>query len=461
MKRILLLLSVIGFQVMAKQPHTLRLDYVHSGGMGNEIYAVDELVQEPLLWPGNIKQPIDNFKRGKYLLTIRDKKTDKTLYSRSFSSIYGEWETTSQAAKIQRSFHESLRFPKPDKPFVLSIAKRDAENKFVQQWQQVFAADNYLIEQEHAQYKSQRVAIHQSGDSSEKVDLLILGDGYTKAEHKDFIKRSKELTANFFSRYPFNQYKDKFNVWAIAPHAQQSGISRPSTGIYRNSPLGSRYDAFGSERYLLSFDNKAWRRVASSAPYDTVIILTNTQTYGGGGIYGLYSTAAANNAYADYLFSHEFGHHFAGLADEYYTSSVAYNTGDIKEPYEPNVTALLEDEPLKWGHLVKDGVKLPTAWPKQTYEDHSHAIQKRRKKLRKNNAPEAQMTALFQENQRAAEAMFSKHENNQVIGAFEGANYQAKGYYRSEMNCLMFTRTQDYCHVCGEAIIDIIDSLTK
>ena len=55
-----------------------------------------------------------------------------------------------------------------------------------------------------------------------------------------------------------------------------------------------------------------------------MIILTNGDTYGGGGLYNVFSTAAAGNDFAEYLFVHEFGHHFAGLADEYYTSPVAY-----------------------------------------------------------------------------------------------------------------------------------------
>ena len=72
-------------------------------------------------------------------------------------------------------------------------------------------------------------------------------------------------------------------------------------------------------------------------------IVVNGRTYGGGGIYGLYSTVAADNAFAPYVFVHEFGHHFAALADEYYTSPVAYLPSTTREePWEPNVTALLD-----------------------------------------------------------------------------------------------------------------------
>ena len=89
--------------------------------------------------------------------------------------------------------------------------------------------------------------------------------------------------------------------------------------------VGATYDAFGSERYVLTFDNRALRKVAQFAPYEFIEILANNRTYGGGGIFNLYSTVAVDNAFANYVFVHEFGHHFAGLADEYYTSDVSYN----------------------------------------------------------------------------------------------------------------------------------------
>ena len=159
---------------------------------------------------------------------------------------------------------------------------------------------------------------------------------------------------------------------------------------------------------------------------------------------------------------HEFGHHFAGLADEYYTSSVAYEAPEvITEPYEPNVTALLDPENLKWKHLVKNSTPLPTPWPKQAYEEHSIAAQARRAQMRAENVPEAQMNALFRENKEFAEDLFADNPYRDAVGAFEGANYQAKGYYRSEQNCLMFTRFEQFCSVCAAAIEQVIDEYTR
>jgi hypothetical protein len=288
-----------------------------------------------------------------------------------------------------------------------------------------------------------------------------MGDGYTAEEQDGFIAKAVELTEILFATSPFKERKDDFNIWAIAPPAAESGVSRPSTNTFRDSPIGATYDAFRSERYVLTFDNKSMRRIASSAPYDFIEILTNTEVYGGGGIYGLYSTAAANSEWAPYLFVHEFGHHFAGLADEYYTSSVEYEAPElITEPYEPNVTALLDPENLKWKHLVAPNTPLPTSWPKEAYEKHSLASQEIRRKMREDNVPEEEMNKLFRANQVFVEALFDKSGQKGVIGAYEGGNYQAEGYYRPAQNCLMFTRTEAFCAVCAEAIGKVIDEYT-
>ena len=442
-------------------PGTMRVDYYHGGNHDTEIFSLDQVVIEPLAWTGNMAQPIDKTHRGKYLFEIIDSATGNITWSRSFSSIYGEWETTSEARRINRSFHESVRFPAPTGNFELVMKKRGAGNKFEEVWRIELDPADVLVHRESAMYAEHVVAIHESGDPATKVDLLLMGDGYTAEESAEFISRAKELTEILFATYPFSERKDDFNVWAVAPPARESGVSRPSTGTFRDSPIGSTYDSFRSERYILTFDNKSMRRIASSAPYDFIEILTNTEVYGGGGIYGLFSTAAANSGYAAYLFVHEFGHHFAGLADEYYTSSIAYELPDvIEEPYEPNVTALLEPNNLKWKHLVTPNTPLPTSWPKTEFEEHSIAYQQRRRQMRADNVPEAEMNKLFDDNQAFVEALFDRSGKKGVVGAFEGGNYMAEGIYRSQQNCIMFTRTRDFCIVCAEAIEKVIDEYT-
>jgi hypothetical protein len=463
MKRVILGLFLVQFSLsVIAAPQTLRIDYFHTGDVDTEIFSLDQVVLEPLAFSGNLQQPIDLTVRGKYLFEVTDPDSGAVIWSRSFSSIYGEWETTGEARKMHRTFHESLRLPNQDKPFEIVLKKRGAQNQFEEVWRIEIDPNDYLVHRESAAWADQVVAIEKNGDPAQKVDLLMLGDGYTAAEHDKFVAKARELTEQLFSTSPFKERRDDFNVWAIAPATAVSGVSRPSTHTYRDTALGATYDAFRSERYVLTTDNKSMRRIASSAPYDFIEILTNTDTYGGGGIYGLYATAAANSDWNSYLVIHEFGHHFAGLADEYYTSSVAYEAPDgVIEPYEPNVTALLDPSNLKWRDLVETDTPLPTPWPKEAYDEHSLAYQKIRAKMREDNVPESEMNELFRDNQEIVEGMFAEAKHRDAIGAFEGANYQSTGYYRSEQNCLMFTRTTHFCQVCSNAIEKVIDEYSK
>jgi hypothetical protein len=463
MRALLLLVSLLlSLPAIAENPQTLRIDYYHSGDVDTEMFSLDRVVLEPLPFSGNLNQPVDRTLRGKYSFEIADAETGDIAWSRSFSSIYGEWETTGEARQMNRTFHESLRLPNQELEFDLVLKKRGANNVFGEVWRIRIDPNDYLVHRESAAYADHVVAIELNGDPATKVDVLLLGDGYTADEQEAFVAKAREMTELLFATYPFRERRDDFNIWALMPPADKSGVSRPSTGIYRDSPVGATYDAFRSERYVLTNNNNDWRRIASSVPYDFVEILTNSDTYGGGGIYGLFSTAAANSDWAGYLFIHEFAHHFAGLADEYYTSSVAYETpAEIIEPYEPNVTALLDPQNLKWKHLVDSDTPLPTPWPKDAYEAHSLAYQDRRANMRAENVAEPEMNKLFVDNQRIVEGMFSEAPYNDSVGAFEGAMYQAQGYYRPAQNCIMFTRTEDFCRVCAAAIEEVIDEYTK
>ena len=459
---ILALLATASSSVSAEVPATMRLDYFHSGNDKTEMFSLDQVVIEPLPWTGNMHQPIDKTWRGKYLFEIVGADSGKIAWSRSFSSIYGEWETTGEAHSINRTFHESVRFPAPESPFDVVMKKRGTENQFEEIWRVAIDPGDYMIHRESAMYADEVIAIVNNGDPAQKVDLLLLADGYTAEEHDEFVAKAHEMADILFATSPFKERKNDFNVWALAPHTAQSGVSRPSTNTYRDTPIGATYDAFRLKRYVMTFDNKNWRRIASSTPYDFVEIMTNTETYGGGGIYGLFSTVSANSEWAPYVFVHEFGHHFAGLADEYYTSPTAYESPEIiREPYEPNVTALLDPDNLKWKHLVAPNTPLPTPWPKADFEEHELAVQAKRAQMRTDNVPESEMNELFRIEQEYSEKLFAENEHRESIGAFEGAYYEAKGYYRSEQNCLMFTRAESFCSVCAAAIEQVIDEYTQ
>lgn len=462
--RITIVLTTLSLctQAFADSPATMRVDFYHSGNQDSEMFSLDQVVIEPLAWSGNMQRPIDNTLRGKYLFEVVDTDSGDVAWSRSFSSIYGEWENTGEAKLMNRTFHESLRFPAQEGEFEVVLKKRAQNHNFVEIWRIAIDPGDYLIHHESARYASNVVAILDNGDPATKVDLLLLGDGYTTGEHDDFLAKARELTDILFSTPPFKERKGDFNVWALAPPSAESGVSRPSTRTYRDSPVGATYDAFRAVRYILTYKNKAMRRIASSTPYDFIEILTNTDVYGGGGIYGLFSTAAANSEWAPYLFVHEFGHHFAGLADEYYTSAAVYESPEvIVEPYEPNVTALKDPSRLKWRSLVTPNTPLPTPWPKIEFEKHSIAVQERRAQMRAADAPEAEMNALFRYTKEFTEDLFKRSRYRNVVGAFEGANYEAKGYYRPEQNCMMFTRTDYFCSVCEAAIEDVIDEYTQ
>jgi hypothetical protein len=442
----------------APQPATIRLDYLHSGNALGEQYAIERLLVEPLPWPGDLAQRFDDTNRGNNRVEVADAKTGDLLYSRDFSTIFGEWKTTEEANKISRGFHESVRFPKPDRPVRVRILKRDERNQFSVAWSVEVDTDGPDVVRKQAPPRAQPIPVKVSGPSPQKVDLLILGDGYTQADMKKFEADARRLSAHLFSVSPFKERADDFNVWAMAVPTQESGVSRPSTGVHHASALGTRYDIFGSERYVLTLDNRALRDIAQYAPYEFIEILVNNDTYGGGGIFGQFSTAAAGNDWANYLFVHEFGHHFAGLADEYYTSPVAYqSSGARMEPWEPNVTALRDPARLKWTQHVHAGTPLPTPWPKAEYETASRAYQKKRAALRAANRPESEMSALFREDLARTGQLFSKAPYRKAIGAFEGANYEASGYYRPAMQCIMFDRSEQFCPVCSDGISEIID----
>lgn len=454
-----LLLGVIFLPaVQAAQPATVRLDYTHSGNALQDAYAIERVVIEPLPWPGSMARNLDETNRGQNRVEVVDAKTGDLLYSRGFSTVFGEWRTTEEANRISRSFQESVRFPQFGQPVRVRILKRDERNEFSVAWSVEVDPNAQDVVRRQPPALAKPIAIHSSGPSPDKVDLLILGDGYTQKDMKKFEQDARRLAKHLFSVSPFRERAKDFNVWAMAVPTEKSGISRPSTGVHNPSALGTRYDIFGSERYVLTLDNRALRDIAQHAPYEFIEILVNNETYGGGGIFGQFSTAAAGNDWADYLFVHEFGHHFAGLADEYYTSPVAYQPASGRmEPWEPNVTALRDPAKLKWKRHVKDGTPLPTPWPKAEYEEESRAYQKKRAALRAENRPESEMSALFHEDLKRTNALFAQQPHRHTIGAFEGANYEASGYYRPAMQCLMFDRSEAFCPVCQDGIGDIID----
>ena len=442
---------------------TMRVDYFHSGGPRGETLSLDRVVSDGP-WAGSRTRMVDDLNLGKYFYEVIDRQTNRVIYSRGFASIYGEWETTPESRQVHRTFHESLRFPWPRRPVQVVLKVRDAENSFHEIWSTVVDPGSRFVNPVDRPPLGEVWALQESGPPSEKVDLLVIGEGYVAAEQPKFHADARRLVEALFAEEPFRSRRADFNVWGLDLPAAESGVSRPRAMEFRRTPLSAEYNIFDSERYLLTYDNRALRDAASAAPYEFLEIVVNEEQYGGGGIFNFQATAAADTGFAEYVFVHEFGHHFAGLADEYYTSDVAYETGGAyhPEPWEPNVTALHDPEQLKWGDLVEEGTPLPTLWDKEPYEAGSNAAQAERRTLRSQGAPEEEMDRLFTAQMERDTRTLAGMTHAGKVGAFEGASYEATGLYRPEIDCIMFTRNPvGFCRVCRRAITRVIDQYSR
>jgi hypothetical protein len=406
---------------------TMRFDYFHTGNATEEHFAFDGIVNDGV-WAGSKTKLIDELRLGYYFFEIIDPESEEIIYSRGFASIYGEWETTRDAKDNWGVYHESVRFPWPKKNVKLILYKRNLHNTFDKVWEYSINTEAYRVNPAEIKDFYNVFPVVENGDPEDMVDIVILGEGYTKDEMDKFHKDAEHYAEVLLSTEPFASRKNKFNIHAVETPSPDNGVNHPHQDIYKRSALSVTYGAFDSERYALAFDNKTIRNAASAVPYDFTVILMNDSIYGGGGIYRLYITAAADNAFQEYLFVHEFGHHFAGLADEYYTSSTAYDmTSDIIEPWELNVTAHPDKETIKWKELLTPGTPVPTPWEKEKYDKYSIEIQKKRREMRKAKTPESIMEKFFIDKREWDNELLGNMKYSGCVGAFEGAMYMSEG----------------------------------
>lgn len=443
---------------------TFRFDYYHSGTAGEEHISFDQIRLEGS-WAGNCKNLLDSTNLGKYYFEIMDLTTTTVIFSQGFASIYGEWETISSALDGNwGTFHESLRFPEPKSEAVLRLYKRRESAG----WHEIFAhrfdPQAYNIDRSAIKNSNDVWEVFINDEPGKKVDILLLGDGYTKKEKRKFHADTKRLVEALFNAEPFKLHKAAFNVRAIDIFSQESGISNPRGLDWKNSALGLSYNTFDSDRYVLTFDNKIVREFAAQAPYDALFILINSDKYGGGGIFNLYSTVAVDTEPSEYIMIHEFGHSFAGLGDEYYTSNVAYEefTPPGVEPWDPNVTALLDSTGVKWNAFIEKDTPIPTPWNQLAYDSVRADYQAKRTQMIASGSSADSMNALFEAVRQATEPVLEANQYFNTVGVFEGAGYQALGLYRPEIDCIMFSRNPDhFCRVCRAAIERMIDFHTK
>ncbi len=447
---------------------TLRAELFHSGDARSERFVLDRIVAEGS-WGGSRVHLAPPFDRGRYRFELRNPATGEVLFRRGFDDIFGEYRTTGPARKgAVRTWTESIRFPEPVKPVRLVIEVRRPDLSFTLLFETTVDPTDPGIVRDPLPADVRVPARILGGDPHDSLDLAILGEGYTAGQEDLFRRDFEKAARTLLEQEPFRSLRGHINLYAVLRPSQESGCDEPQRGVWRRTALGCHFFSLGSPRYLLTDDDRALREVASVVPYDLAIVMVDHDRYGGGGIYGQYSVFTAHNRWAGYLLVHELGHALAGLADEYYSSSVAYT--DLYppgvEPAEPNITALLDPARLKWRDLLTPGVPIPTPWSRKAFDRIDGAYQKRRQALNRKIAEamkageDAKAAALRAEAERLAvleaervHQLLSKDRWAGAVGAFEGAGYAAHGLYRPQVDCIMFSKgLKPFCAVCRRAI---------
>jgi len=452
---------------------TMRLDYFHIGDAHQEFITLDHVYQQGI-WAGSQKNLLDHFDNGRYYVKIYDASSGKLIFSKGFDSYFGEYKTTSSALKgIKRTYHESALIPYPKSTIEFTIEFRNRENRLQPLFKQEIDPEGVEIIKEALEEGVKVFEVVRNGDPHQKVDLAFIAEGYTGQEEPKVKADLERFTKVFFSQEPYKTYKNNFNIYGVFKPSTESGCDEPTRGIYKNTALNTTFNSLGLTRYLLTEDNKALHDIAAHVPYDALFIMINQKRYGGGGIYNFFCVFTTDSQWHEYLLLHEFGHSFAGLADEYYTSSVAYNEFYPQgvEPTEPNITALLDPKNLKWKNFTTPGIDIPTPWEKEGFDLMDLDFQEIREKvdreiarMKKERSPENEIKELEDEAERISKEHATKMDEYlrkskfwEKVGAFEGAGYSAQGLYRPMIDCLMFTKgLKPYCKVCEQAVIRVI-----
>jgi hypothetical protein len=394
---------------------TLRFDFYHTGDKNNEVISFDKLIEEGQ-WSGSKKNLIDSFNYGNYFLKVFDVEKNQLIYSRGFSTLYQEWQTTEEAKTITRSFSGSAIIPYPKNKIKIEIDKRNKKNIFEKKFEYAVDPSSYFIIKEKIK-PYENFKVHYSGDPSQKLDIVFIPEGYTKAEMEKFHKDCERFAGYLFEYSPYKENQNKINIWGVEAPSLESGTDIPGTNIWVQTLMNSRFYTFDSERYLMTTDYLSVRDIAANAPYDQIFVMVNTSKYGGGAIYNFYSLTGVDNRASKQVFVHEFGHGLAGLGDEYgYDNTYQDMYPPDVEPWEPNLTTMVNFE-SKWKNLVEPGTPIPTP---------------------------------------------ATDEYKNKIGVFEGGGYVAKGVYRPTINSMMNSfSSNEFNQVCKDAIQKIINSYSE
>jgi len=392
----------------------MRIDLVFSGTAEETSYALSGVKKEQY-YAGPRTNLIDAFNYGDHKFVVKDVESGKIIFSKTYCTLFREWQTTDESQILRRAYPHVLRFPRPKATVVVEVYDRNREGEFQKSWSAPFDPSSIYTDPGNP-YQCETVDLEINGPIEDKVDILFLAEGYTAAEMDKFIEDARRSAGFIFSEEPFMGNRQQFNIRAVKSVSQDSGTDIPGQGIWKNTILNSSFYTFGIERYMTTMDFKSVCDVAAFAPYDQIYILVNTDKYGGGGIYNHYSISAADNLQSRAVVIHEFGHAFGGLADEYYNSKVAYNDYfplDV-EPWNPNLTTLVDFD-SKWKNMISKGVPVPTP------EEESY---------------------------------------KETVGVYEGGGYVAKGVYRPMIDCRMHSNKAAFCPVCSADIEKMIARIT-
>ena len=393
---------------------SLRIDFALSGNKDSQSAAIERLREEPV-WGGPRKNLVDTFRYGGYYINVYDAASDSLLYARGFNTLFEEWRTTEQARTETQSWTNSITIPYPKAPVRIELTARDrSDMRFHPLLTQTVDPASIFIDR--GKLKENTVTrLRYNGEPAGKVDLVFVAEGYTADEQAKFVADARRFEEALFATPPFDTRRADFNIWAVGTVSEESGTDLSGKGVFKHTALNSGYYTFGIDRYLTTPDMKAVRDAVWNVPCDAIFILVNTDAYGGGGMYNFYAMGTADHPRTPVVFVHELGHSLAGLADEYFSSEVAYQDfyNLEYEPWEPNITTLV-DFGSKWKDLLPAGTPIPTPLDE---------------------------------------------EHREKPGVFEGGGYVAKGIYRPMDHCMM----RDYapfCPACVRAIHRMIDFLT-
>lgn len=410
---------------------TLRIDCILGGGPSGVRMFLDSQTKQKG-WAGRRHRLNDVPAAGNGTVMVTDPLTGDTLYRNSFSSLFQEWIYTKEAGERDMAFENSFLVPLPKKEADITVSLRSNRHEEIGKMTFRYRPDDELVALRGEEPADHRY-IHKGGDPTEAIDIAILAEGYREEEMDSFLCKAERIAHEILSYEPFASNKDKFNVVAVMTPSKESGVSIPLKGDWKDTAFESHFSTFYSSRYLTT--PRVWRlhRSLEGIPYEHVLVLVNTQAYGGGGIFNSYQIATADNELTLPVAVHEFGHSFAGLADEYFYTEEEDGTYPLDiEPWEQNITTMV-DFNSKWKDMLTPGVQVPTPWT-----DKGGKREDRMK--------------------RAAE----EERGDVVVGVFEGGGYRAKGVYRPVETCRMRdNHNPAFCPVCERAISRIIEFYTE